>query len=261
MESGVVGYQQIDVNNGYSFRTVTFKNITQTEFDLTEIVPLHADGTPFGESILDWCMGNVMVRKIDAEGAYGTPYSYYSLTDYGAGWSSDGGDTIIGKNVMKLKAGEGVIIYCDCADLEDNPQDAKLQVSGEVVLAPRAEYLPGYSFGGNFTPVAIDLTQIIPQRWDADENKWVDFGESLFDWCMGNVMIRKINAEGAYGTPYSFYSLTDFGPGWSTDGGDTIVSANVLKFAPGEGFILYNDYADLEETPLNVALKLPAPIK
>ena len=257
-----MGYQQIDVNNGYSFRTVTFKNITQTEFDLTDILPLHADGTPFGETFADRCAGNVTVRKIDAKGYYGTTYAYWSVGEEGAGWSTDDGETCIKPGVVKLKAGEGLIVWNDLADIDtDDPLAMKFQVSGEVDLSPRSVFGNGYSFGGNATPVEIDLTKIIPLRKDEGGN-WVEFGETFADRCAGNVTVRKIDAKGYYGTTYAYWSVGEEGAGWSTDDGETCIKENTVKFAPGEGFILWNDLADIDtEDPLDVALRLPAPIK
>ena len=78
--SGIVGYQQIDIPNGYSFFTVTFDTLDQTDYNLSDIGCLQANGSEWktSGSAATKSAGAITVRKIDSEGTYGTRYSYYS---------------------------------------------------------------------------------------------------------------------------------------------------------------------------------------
>ena len=76
----IVGYQNINIRNGYSFFTVTFNNVTNaTTFNLSDIVCTKSDGSAWLRTgaAANACNGAVRLQKIDSEGAYGQRYIYY----------------------------------------------------------------------------------------------------------------------------------------------------------------------------------------
>ena len=174
-------------------------------FDLTAITPLQSTGDAFPATGGKRCAGAVSVRKISANGAYGTEYYYYStMTDnvldgWYQGLKADAGTKIASGDVT-LQHGEGLIIYCSKSD------GAQLQFSGQVDLTDNTYAIPnGYSFSGNCTPVAIDLTAITPVQSTGEV-----FPATGGKRCAGAVSVRKISANGAYGTEYYYYStMTD----------------------------------------------------
>ena len=107
----IVGYQQIEIPNGYSFFTATFENITDTDFNLSEIACKQADGSEWlaSGSGTKKSSGAVSVRKIATNGAYGTQYKYWS-TKTPVGWYD--GDTLIEGDTVQFEPGEGFIVYC-----------------------------------------------------------------------------------------------------------------------------------------------------
>ena len=224
----IVGYQQIDIPNGYSFFTATFENITDTDFNLSDIACKQADGSEWlasGKSATK-CNGTVYVRKIATNGAYGTQYKYYS-TKTPVGWYN--GDTQVTGAAVKFEPGEGMIVYCG------NSSGATLQVSGSVRLVAANKVVPnGYSFSGNSSPVAIKLSAVACKQ--ADGSEWLASGKSATK-CNGTVYVRKIATNGAYGTQYKYYS-TKTPVGWY-DGDTQITGENDVTFEPGEGFIVY----------------------
>ena len=248
----IVGYQNIDVKNGYQFFTVTFENIQDaTKVNIADIKCTKADGT-------DWlrtgagskaCNGVIEMRKIDAEGAYGEKIKYYgrNTTDtFGPGWYVDTYDEtnlISESNPLMLKPGEGLIVYTSKSD-----SAAKFILSGSVKLdAMDCNIKNGYQFGGNCTPVTLKLSDV--QCLKADGSDWLRTGAGS-KACNGVIEIRKVDAEGAYGQKLKFYgkNTTDtFGPGWykETYAEENLVGGeNEITFAPGEGWILYTSKSD-----------------
>lgn len=111
VSSGIVGYQQITIPNGYSFFTVTFDTLDQTDYNLSDIACLQADGSEWKTtgSATTKCAGAITIRKINTAGSYGTEYAYYS-TKSPVGWYD--GDTLIEGDAVTFAAGEGFIVYC-----------------------------------------------------------------------------------------------------------------------------------------------------
>lgn len=113
--SGIVGYQQITIPQGWAIYTTTFKNVDSSDLDLTSLYFLRADGTPFATSgKTGVCKGKIKIQKINANGSYATSYGYYSTianTD-GKAWTQDG-STAIAADVETIKAGEAFAISND----------------------------------------------------------------------------------------------------------------------------------------------------
>lgn len=251
--SNIVGYQQIAVNNGYQFFTVTFEDISDpTAFNLSDIKCTKADGSAWLRTgaPANACNGAIYIRKIDAEGAYGQKYIYYGKNasdTVAAGWFegdrlSDGSNIVSG-DAVTLKPGEGLIVYSGKSD-----GAAKFLVTGNVRLtAMSCDIGNGYSFGGNCTPSTLKLSDIGCTK--ADGSEWLRTGAPA-NACNGAVYIRKIDFEGAYGQKYIYYGKNTsdtFGPGWYVGDrladGSNLVSGDSVTFAPGEGWIMYSGKA------------------
>ena len=252
----IVGYQNVDLANGFSLFTATFKGIGDvTTFDLTDMVPK----TPAGANIT----GNnkVSVYLLDTAGNYGTPYSWYGSL---GGWSADGTSTIASGTVT-IGDGTGIAVYNSLKVLATtgvestartaDSTNAVFQVCGAVELTPANAAVSGFSLSGNTTPVAIDLTDITPVTTN---------GVTI----TGNnkVSIYLLDTAGNYGTPYSWYGSLS---GWSTDG-STVISEGDVALNPGQGFAVYNSLKVLPATGAEstartavaspAVLKLPSPI-
>ena len=255
IESGIVGYQNIDINNGYQFFTVTFENMdtTATTFNLSDIKVKKADGSDWLRTgaAANSCNGAVRVRKVSSNGAYGQEYIYYgknTADTFGPGWyvgqrETDGSNLVIG-DAITLNAGEGLIVYSGKSDAA-----AKFLISGNVKLtAMSCDVVNGYSFGGNCTPATLNLADIACTK--ADGSAWLRTGAAA-NSCNGAIRVRKISSNGAYGQEYIYYgknTADTFGPGWyvgqrETDGSN-LVSGDAVTFAPGEGWIMYSGKAD-----------------
>ena len=237
----IVGYQQVSIPNGYSFFTVTFDNIDQTDYNLSAIACLQANGAAWktSGSATTKSAGAVQVRKIATNGKYGTEYKYYS-TRSPIGWYD--GDTQVTGDAVKFKSGEGMIVYCG------NANGAILQVSGSVRLVAAGVLVPqGYSFSGNSSPVTINLSAIGCKQ--ANGTDWKTSGSATTK-SAGAVQVRKIATNGKYGTEYKYYS-TRSPIGWYD--GDTLIEGDTVQFEAGEGFIVYCGNAN------GAQLILPAP--
>ena len=240
-----MGYQQFGIPKGWSYRTVTFRKVgsTQHTFDLRDITPVRSDGSAFGTTFSDRCYANIYLQPLDAEGKgiYGQKYYYYSTKTGGVtdGWYA-GKKTESGIKVTEpvlIRDGEGLIVYCDLTAA------ARLQVNGEVDLTDNTTAIPtGWSFSGNFTPVDIDIQNIVPLKTDG-----TPFGTTFSDRCYANIYIQPLDDEGQgiYGQKYYYYSTKTSGvtDGWyagkKTESGTKVTDP--LTFTAGKGFIVYCD--------------------
>ena len=255
IESGIVGYQNIDINNGYQFFTVTFENMdtTATTFNLSDIKVKKADGSDWTRTgnANNSCNGAIYVRKVSSNGAYGQQYRYYGKNasdEVGPGWyvgarEADGSNIVTG-NAVTLNPGEGLIVYSG-----KNDNATKFLISGNVKLtAMSCSLANGYSFGGNCTPATLSLSDI--QCTKADGSAWTRTGNAN-NSCNGVIYLRKISANGAYGQQYRYYGKNasdEVGPGWYVGtreaDGSNLVTGDAVTFAPGEGWIMYSGKAD-----------------
>lgn len=245
----VVGYNQLDFTNGWKFICVSFENIDTVDYNLSDIECYQKDGNPWSDSgtTSKKSTGNIIVRKISANGAYGTPYKYYGSKEKieaQMGWfdgdrASDFSNKVTGDSVT-LKSGEGLIFMSE-------KKDGFLRFSGNVRMTELTEsFTNGWSFGGNNTPVPMKLSEI--QCFQTDGSVWSDSGTTAKK-CTGNIIIRKISASGAYGTPYKYYGSKDkieAQMGWfvgdrATDFSNKVTSDNDIIFEPGEGWIFLSE--------------------
>ena len=148
-----------------------------------------------------------------------------------------------------------MIVYC-------GKPAAQFNVSGGVNLQGTTTAIAtGYSFGGNSTPVTVNLSDIKCTRSDGADWLRTGFGAAAANACAGVIFLRKISANGAYGQEYKYYgkNATDtFGPGWyvgerATDGSNLVTKDKNVTFEPGEGWILYSGKDAAK-------IALPAPI-
>ena len=124
--TNIVGYQQITIDNGYSFFAVTFDNVNQSGiYKLSDLKCVRTDGqdwlrTGFGAAAANACGGAIYIRKISADGAYGQEYKYYGKNTsdtFGPGWyigdrAADGSNLVTVDKNITFEPGEGWILYC-----------------------------------------------------------------------------------------------------------------------------------------------------
>lgn len=255
VSSDIVGYQQVEVINGYSLFTVTFKNIGETEsFDLNNLVPQ----TPAGVDISG--DNKVRVYVLDDAGNYGDTIAWYGKTLQG--WSKDSGATKIADGEVTVGNGKGFAVYnnlkvnANGVEATKNATASSLVflVSGKVDLTCQNIAVSGYSVNGNSTPVTIDLGSIVPKT---------PAGVTLTG--DNKVRIYLLDAEGNYGDTIAWYGKTLVG--WSKDSGATKIAEGEVTLAPGKGFAIYNNLkvnatgveATKNATASPVVLQLPIP--
>ena len=216
-----MGYQQIEIPEGYSLFTVTFKDITETTFDIQNIIPYDADGVEIASN------SKIMLQKMDDTGTYLTTYNYRKGR---GGWCA--GNTLVEAGTVTLKDGEAVCLNNKYGSV------IKVQISGQVELRPQTTLAKGYSLVGNMTPATIDLQDMIP--YDLDGNEIA---------LNSKVMIQKMDSDGAYLTTYNYRKSRG---GWCA--GNTLIETGDVTFTPGEAFCLNNKYDTA------IVLKFKSPI-
>ena len=254
ISSGIVGYQEKSIKNGYAFFTVTFENITDaTKFNLSDLEVLAADGSSLLRTgaAAKSCNGALYVQKISAEGNFGTKFVYVgrNATDtFGPGWyegtRDSAGNNLVSGDAVTFGPGEGMILYTSKAD-----DILKFRMSGGVRLETLGTSVKnGYTFGGNASPVTLNLSDV--QVTAADGSALLRTGAAAKS-CNGALYIQKITAEGNFGTKYVYVgrNATDtFGPGWyegtRDSQGENLIAGDDVTFDPGEGWILYTSKAD-----------------
>lgn len=226
MSSDIVGYQQVPVSTGYSLFTATFKNVDESDIDLTAITPINADGSAITAK------GTVYAYKLDASGAYGTAYRYYT-NKTPVGWYS--GNTALSSGDVSFSIGEGFAVR------NATGSSIAFLVSGAVDLVCQTAIPTGYSITGNSTPVTIDLTEVTPKNAD---------GSAITS--KGTVYLYQLDAAGAYGNAYRYY--TNKTPvGWYS--GNAAVSVGDVELSAGDAVAVRN------ATGANIIFQLPVPVK
>jgi hypothetical protein len=210
------------------------------KFNLADLVCTQTSGENWTStgSAAKKCLGNIMLRKIDSEGAYGVEYKFYGGS-YNAWYEGtrleDDSNKIKSSSEVTIKHGEGMIVYTD-------KTAAMFTVAGSVKLVNTSYSLAkGYSFTGNCTPVEINLANIGCTQGDG--SAWTSIG-SAAKKCLGNIMLRKIDAEGAYGVEYKFYggSYNAWYEGTRLeDDSNKVTIDSKITLKPGEGVIAYSD--------------------
>ena len=255
VSSDIVGYQNVEVINGYSLFTATFKNIGETEtFDLNTLVPK----TPAGVDISG--DAKVQIFVLDDAGNYGDTIAWYGKTL--RGWSKDSGATKISDGEVTVGNGKGFAVYnnlkvnANGVEATKNATASSLifLVSGKVDLTCQNVAVSGYSVNGNSTPVSIDLGAIVPKT---------PAGVAVTG--DAKIQIFLLDDAGNYGDTIAWYGKTLVG--WSKDSGATKLAVNEVTLEPGKGFAIYNNLkvnangveATKNATASAVVLQLPVP--
>ena len=255
VSSDIVGYQDVEVINGYSLFTVTFKNIGETEtFDLNTLVPK----TPAGVDISG--DNKVQIYVLDSAGNYGDTIAWCGKTL--KGWSKDSGATKIADGEVTIGNGQGIAVYnnlkvnANGVEATKNATASSLifLVSGKVDLTCANVAVSGYSVNGNSTPVTIDLTSIVPKTpagvTVSGDNK---------------IQVYLLDDAGNYGDTIAWCGKTL--QAWSKDSGATALATGEVILVPGKGFAVYNNLkvnssgveATKNATASPVVLQLPIP--
>lgn len=182
VSANVVGYQQIAVLEGFSAFTPTFKNVTEAEYSMDDI--LVVDGDSYA--------GQVYLQVMDDQGDYGESFTYWGST---LGWFSD-----TAAEKPTLKPGQSLCV--------NNVTGSTIyfQVSGEVALENKNMIPVDLYLWGNATPVDVDLNDV----------KVVDVDGEINDAVAGNVFFQLIDESGSgdYGDTFTYWG-SDIG--WYSD--------------------------------------------
>ena len=254
----MVGYQNIELPAAASssatywmFKTVTFKDVAgatdEQYFDITTILPKKADGSDWTTAIAaanNISSGQLVFQKITSDGAY-TERCQWTSRGAMTGWQTlpkDGSAAVqLKPGDYVLKKGEGLIIAYK------KTVKCLLQLAGEVELADMSTTIPAaasssatyWVFGGNFTPVKIDIRDVLPKK--ADGSDWTTAIAAANNISSGQLVFQKITSDGAYTDRIQWTSRGAM-TGWQTlpkDGSAAhVLAANEWTLEPGEGYIL-----------------------
>lgn len=248
VSSDIVGYQEIEIPQGYSMYTVTFKNVGGGEFDLTTIKLLNSASKEMDDdnstTPTQRSRNKVSFQKIDlATGnLVATSYDYTSRNL--VGWRKDGTAAVEGD--VTFKDGEGIYIYNGQGD------SVKFLVSGSVALTPITAAIPnGYSIIGNMTPVRVDVSKIKllnSAKIEMDD----DNSTTPSQRSRNKVSFQKLNATtgNLLSTAYDYTSRN--GTGWRKDG--TQIAEGTEYLEPGEAIYIYNTQGE------NIYLQFPSAV-
>ena len=168
--------------------------------DITKFIP----GGEYGS-------GEIGVSRLDAFGRNIADYAYMIPRRGTPGWADENGVPLAEGDVV-LNAGEGIAVL--------GANGLSLTTAGQVSTDDRVISLrDGATFSGNFTPVSLDLTAIIPGG---------EYGS-------GEIGISRLDAFGRNIADYAFMIPRRGTPGWADEDGVPVVEGEVT-FAPGEGF-------------------------
>ena len=215
--SGIVGYQQVALpaNGQYALLTPTFKDVGgATTIDLTDIKVVKPGADSFTSK------KKVRVQKMNlTTGGLTTIYQY---TTAGNIWTDPNGTVVEGQ--VTFAAGEAMCVY------NGDTAGAALafQFSGSVELNPVSLDVPSgnYTLVGNFTPVAVDLTAVVPKGAGGS-----DLGVSK-----KKIRVQKIiPSTGGMG---DIYQYTTAGNVWTSQSGN--VAVGDVVFEAGEAMCVYN---------------------
>ena len=258
----VVGYQSIELPAAasasatyWSFKTVTFKEVAgatdEKYFDITDILPKQSDGSDWTTAVSsakNISNGQLVFQKITSTGAYSDRCQWTSRGTM-KGWQTfpKAGSSETAKAIKRgeyvLKKGEGLIIaYAKTVK-------CLLQLAGEVELADMSTTIPAaasasatfWMFGGNFTPVKIDIRDVLPKQGDGSD--WTTAVSSAKNISNGQLVFQKITSTGAY-TDRCQWTSRGTMKGWQTfpkaGSGETAhaLAADEWTLEPGEGYIL-----------------------
>ena len=256
-----MGYQNIELSAAasasapaWSFKTVTFKDVVgatdEQYFDITTMLPKQANGSDWTTAVTsskNISNGQLVFQKISSDGAY-TERCQWTSRGTMKGWQTwpkDGSAAVqLKPGDYVLKKGEGLIIsYAKTVG-------CLLQVAGEVELADMSTTIPAaasassprWMFGGNYTPVKIDIRSVQPKQVDGSD--WTTAVSSSKNISTGQLVFQKITSDGAYTDRCQWTSRGSM-KGWQTwpkDGSAAhLLGENEWTLEPGEGYIIsYN---------------------
>lgn len=229
--ANIVGYAKNAAAAGYSLSSIQFNAISQKSYKLSDLIPLHADGSAVEDA---GAMLSIQTFDADAnmsamyfwEGPEDDPDTYTKLGWYD-GNDEPADDIVIGEGV-------GFMVYSPFEEGE-----LVLQVAGEVIVTQKEAVLTaGYSLCGNFCAMPIKLSAITPKH--ADDSDVEDAGAMLsiqtFDADAN--MAEMYFWEGPEDDPDTYESL-----GWY-DGSDE--PAGDVVFPASAGFMVYSPFEDGE---------------
>ena len=219
-----MGYQQIPISQGYQLFTVTFKDVTNSQYDVQDIKVLKADGSEYTT------LNKVRIQKLSAAGEYGTTYNYRLSK---GGWCD--GAVVLNRGDVLLADGEGVALNNLATE------SLVLQVSGAVNLEPVSTTVApnSYQIIGNMTPVEVDIQDVVP--YDND----TVYGT------LNKIRIQKLGADGEYGTTYNWRQSKG---GWCN--GATFIGRDAVTLKPGESVAVFN-----ADTAKSVSIHFPSPLE
>lgn len=204
--------------------------------------------------------GKVKIYVLDSKGNYGDVILWYGTKQV---WGDANGVAIENGDVV-IENGCGFALNnslkVDAAGKESTARNAQLSpasitVSGQVDLVCANVVPTGYSINGNSTPVAFDLTDIVPQT---------PAGVAITG--DGKIKIYTLDSKGNYGDVIVWAGTKE---SW-VDSSSQAIEKGTVALAPGAGFAVNNslkvDAAGKESTARNAVasaaiLKLPSPIK
>ena len=218
-----MGYQNITITPGYQLFTVTFKDVSNAQYDVQDVKVLNTDGTEYAT------LNKVRIQKLSAAGEYGTTYNYRLSK---GGWCN--GSTVLERGEVLFADGEGVALNNLTAG------DLVLQVSGAVNLTPVSTLVAAgsYQIIGNMTPVEVDIQDVVPYD-----------GDTVYG-TLNKIRIQKLGADGEYGTTYNWRESKG---GWCN--GATFIGRDVVTLKPGESVAVFN-----ADTAKSVTLHFPSPV-
>ena len=238
---------------GYYIFTPTFKNVSDSKFDIKNIKPVLPSGVAVGQN------QKVTVFVLDESGNYGVAIYWYGKNSM---WTKDGVNSLNDGEVM-VGNGQGVAVWNTVKVNADTGAEVskggvtssiKILVSGEVDLICKNTVPTGYMINGNSTPNQINLKSITPRLLNGTA-----VGQNQ------KVTVFMLDKDGNYGAAIYWYGKTGI---WTTDGVNEISDlAGTLN--PGQGFAIWNTVKVNATTGAEVSkggvttpiyLELPSPI-
>ena len=248
--ANIVGYQEITVPNGYSMFTVTFKNPTNTVYDIKDIIICNSAGLEMNDdsstSPSRRSRGKVSVQKMNVTtGGLYDDHAYKFTTQNGKGWCD--GSTPLSYGDFTLANGEGFAVTSTQGDA------VKFRVSGEVNLTPVSMAIPnGYSIIGNMTPKTIDVKDIkVLNSAGLEMND--DSTTTPTRRSRGKISVQKMNVTtGGLYDDHAYKFTTQSSKGWCD--GSTALTIGALTLAPGETLAVTSTQGD------TVYFQFPSPV-
>ena len=252
----MVGYQSLTLpaaaasSTHWAFKTVTFKDVAgatdEKYFDILDMLPQKADGSAWTTAVAaanSISAGQLVFYKISSNGAY-TDRCQWTSRGAMTGWQTWPKDGSAAQKIERgdyvLKKGEGLVINYS------KTVGCRLQVSGAVeftdmgILIPAAAASSTYwMFGGNYTPVTIDIRSVLPKKGDGTD--WTTAVAAANSISAGQLVFYKISSNGAYSDRIQWTSRGAM-QGWQTwpkDGSAAhVLSEDEWTLDPGEGYVI-----------------------